>query len=216
MPVNHLHSLLRSRGPQPLVTHYSPAGRSELSVVTFANWVDKTANFIDELDVASGEQITLQLAATHPGHWVTGVWLLAAWQRGVRITPERSAQSVLTVIGPGGTVDGVCVACSLHPLGLPHPDLPAGATDFVEVLSQPDLHAVTKPDPLAEAWLGVRFDSLSSIPGRSSRELFVDPAGGWDLLVSLFIAPILGGGSSLIVEGLAHDEVSRIAKQEKI
>ena len=72
------------RGAQPLLTYYSAAdgARTELSAVTFANWVDKTANLIVDLGHEDGDPIDVALAEAHPAHWVTLVWIAAAWQRG--------------------------------------------------------------------------------------------------------------------------------------
>ena len=41
----------RTEGAEPLLTHYDLAGggRTELSVATFANWVNKTANLIEDV-----------------------------------------------------------------------------------------------------------------------------------------------------------------------
>ncbi len=51
----------RSSGAEPLLTHYDLAGggRTELSVATFANWVNKTANLIEDV----GADATAALAA---------------------------------------------------------------------------------------------------------------------------------------------------------
>ena len=51
----------------PLFVHYDEdAGtRIELSAVTFRNWVDKTANLLDDLGVAEGDEVRLEFVTTH-------------------------------------------------------------------------------------------------------------------------------------------------------
>ena len=57
------------------LTHYDLAGggRTELSVATFANWVNKTANLIEDVGADAG-QVGLPLATSRPGHWMTLIW----------------------------------------------------------------------------------------------------------------------------------------------
>ncbi len=81
-PADLLSSALAADPGRPLVTFYDDATgeRVELSVATFANWVAKTANLLqDELSVEPGDRVTLLL----PAHWQTAVWLLACASVGV-------------------------------------------------------------------------------------------------------------------------------------
>ena len=162
----------------PLITYYDldSGERTELSAVTFGNWVDKTSNLlVDELLLEPGDQVELALAATHPGHWVTLIWELACWQVGAVVTLEHGPSAAVLVAGPdradwaAGPATQVLL-CSLHPLGLglPTPPDPPALDYAVEVRGQPDQHAAVPQSGLALAWLalGVR---------RTQAEL-VDPA----------------------------------------
>ena len=140
---------MRADGARPFVTFYDDATgeRVELSAVTYANWVAKTANLVqDELDVSHGELVLIDL----PTHWQGAVWLGAAWSVGLRVTtePSRAAEADLIVCGPervgdlGREASRVpVVALSLRPLGGRFTDpLPPGVIDYGAVaLAQPDL-----------------------------------------------------------------------------
>ena len=65
----HLDRLTRTAGGAPLLTHYGPAGeRTELSVASFANWVAKTVNLLDDLGMADGDVASLPVLADRPAH----------------------------------------------------------------------------------------------------------------------------------------------------
>ena len=71
---NLLAQRVRRNGAEPLITYYDldSGERTELSAVSFANWVNKTSNLlVDEFLIDAGDAIQLRLAETHPGHWVT-------------------------------------------------------------------------------------------------------------------------------------------------
>src|SRR3954452_25031211 len=81
-PAHLLSSALATDPARPLVTFYDDATgeRVELSVATFANWVAKTANLLqDDLAAAPGDRLALLL----PAHWQTAAWLLACSSVGV-------------------------------------------------------------------------------------------------------------------------------------
>lgn len=118
---------------QPLVTFYddATAERTELSVTTFANWVNKTANlFADELMLEPGDPVRIAL----PPHWLAPVFLAAAWACGLRVVEEDEAAAVV-VVGPdrldaAGEGGGEVLACSLTPFATRFAGpLPAGVLD---------------------------------------------------------------------------------------
>ena len=81
-PADLLRSALAADPARPLVTFYDDATgeRVELSVATFANWVAKTANYLQgDLAAEPGDRLALLL----PAHWQTAVWLLACSSVGV-------------------------------------------------------------------------------------------------------------------------------------
>lgn len=155
-----LDTQLRSAGARPLVTFYDDATgeRVELSVVTYANWVAKTAGLLqDELDLGRGSTVLIDL----PTHWLGPVWLGAVWTLGGCVV-EADAAPDLVVCGPGSVeqhaASGVpVVALSLLPMGARFTSpLPAGVVDYGAVVwGQPDsFHAVDPPDPDDPAWRG--------------------------------------------------------------
>ncbi len=154
---------LRADAARPLVTFYDDATgeRVELSVATYANWVDKTAGLArDELDAERGGLVLVDL----PTHWLGAVWLGAAWTLGLCLTTDsRLGEAAdLVVCGPDGleeyarlAEDSPVVGISLRPLGGRFVDpLPAGVVDYgAVVLAQPDAFVSYDP-PGAEdpAW----------------------------------------------------------------
>lgn len=212
--IERLNKRLARDGARPLFIHYDGDSRIELSATTFANWVDKTANLLENLGVEPGELVSLPLATSHPGHWVTSVWVAACWQRGCRITPTPDPEAELTVIGPDGEPSGQTVACSLHPLGRGFQEVPAGCIDYVEVLAEPDVHMAEQPDPDDEAWPGVTFADLAEVDPRQDKTLFVDPEPGFQTVADLLVAPILGGGATVVATGVS--DVHLIRTQERL
>jgi len=93
---------VRRNGADPLITYYDldSGERTELSAVSFANWVNKTSNLlIDELLVDPGDAVQLTLAETHPGHWVTLIWELACWQIGAVVSLDPAVDAKVIVVG---------------------------------------------------------------------------------------------------------------------
>ena len=132
-PAELLDRAVASGPSRPLLTAYDDATgeRTELSVVTFATWVAKTANLLrDELDVQPGSSLSLQL----PLHWQAAVWLQAAWALGLVVDLVSRDGVDVAVVGHDSTggdsvsADQV-VSLGLGPMGLPragvlprHPD----------------------------------------------------------------------------------------------
>ena len=140
-----LATLLRADPGRPLVTFYDDATgeRVELSVATYANWVAKTSSlFVEELDLGRGDRVLVDL----PAHWLTPVFLGAAWNVGLVVVPP-GAEADAVVCGPEGLEEYAdragalpVVACALKPLGVRFSEaLPSDVHDFgIEVWSQPD------------------------------------------------------------------------------
>ncbi|MFP5371277.1 MAG: TIGR03089 family protein, partial [Actinomycetes bacterium] len=86
LPADLLTAAVARAGAAPLVTSYDDAtgDRVELSAVTLANWVAKTANLlVDGLGAQPGDRVVMVL----PPHWQTAVWLMACWSAGVVAEP---------------------------------------------------------------------------------------------------------------------------------
>jgi uncharacterized protein (TIGR03089 family) len=206
---------LRASGALPLVTFYDDATgeRVELSAVTFANWVAKTAGVLtDELELERGETVLLDL----PTHWLAPVWLGACWSSGLAVTPDPDADSALVVCGPGGLEryaggDRPVVALSLQPMGRRFTEpLPGGVIDFgVVVWGQPDSFvAVDPPGPEDLAWVdGDEALSQSEVLSRAAgsawsapqSRLLTDLAPVTPRGLEAFLAPLVGGGGTVWV-----------------
>lgn len=219
MPVEALERRVATMPGDPFYIHYDArlGSRIELSGVTFANWVDKTFNFLDTLGVDAEDRVRLEIARTDPGHWVTAVWLVACWQRGCEVTLDGDGVD-LVVAGPEAVFAGVTtIACSLHPLGVGLPSVPEGCTDYAEVFSEPDMHMVEHREPDFPALEpGLTLADLAAMPARSSRALYADPVPGVDTIRDLLVAPLLGGGSTVIVTCGDEAAVEKIRSDERV
>lgn len=205
---------VRRSGGRPLVTFYDDATgeRVELSVVTYANWVAKTAGVLqDEMGLERGDTVLLDL----PTHWLAPVWLGACWSTGLAVTTDRAAAAALVVCGPEGLEEHAAgsapvVALSLLPMGRRFAEaVPDGVVDFgVVVWGQPDAFvAYDPPEPGDVAWLGrahrTQQEILASAAGHrwsaAGTRLLTDvaPASADGLLA--FVAPLLGGGGTVWV-----------------
>lgn len=218
----------RTVGSGPLITFYDldSGERTELSGVTFGNWVDKTANLlVDEYFLETGDRIELAVAGSHPGHWVTLVWELACWQVGATVTLGQPSNARLVVCGPDWSsyVDTAdLVACSLHPLGLGFSQpLPSGMVDYsLEVRAQPDSHSATPQSGLALAWLDgerqlTQADLVQATTDAAERHL-VRATDPWSTTHAALLHPLLTGGSTVVVAGIGDDDqLARIAATER-
>ena len=146
-----LAAQLRRDPGRPLLTFYDHATdeRVELSVTTYANWVAKASGLLtDVADLERGMALRIDL----PPHWLSPVFLGAAWTVGLRVTASDEADAV--VCGPETLATWApraprlpVLACSLRPLGVRFAEpLPAGVLDVgVEIWSQPDGFAAWDP-----------------------------------------------------------------------
>lgn len=213
-------------GASPFLTHYADGQRTELSARSFANWVTKTANLVvDEYALEPGDTVRLTVADAHPMHWMTLIWTMAAWQAGLTVVDEAADLEVAgpeaasaSPAGPGG---GMAVACSLHPLGLGLVDLPSGWTDFsTAALAQPDDWFGETAADSDLAWDvendHLSFADLAEVDARAGRSVVSGIRDRWEAVRTCLLAPLLGGGSTLIVAGDPNPaELERIAAAEK-
>lgn len=212
------------------MTYYDVARgeRIELSAVTFANWVAKTANLLTwEVSVAPGDAVALPLAADAPGHWMTAVWEVALWQVGaaVDLGPAAVESAAIVVCGPdwapyaGSGAD--VLACSLHPFatGL-GAGLPAAVTDVdLAVRAQPDSYTPSPVAPDAVAWIDAerRLTQRELVAEAASggRRLIV-PTTPWETTRDGLLAALIGGGSVVVVVGGDPGAIDRIGSAERV
>ncbi|MFJ2960605.1 TIGR03089 family protein [Streptomyces sp. NPDC087270] len=239
-PAGLLADALRADPGRPLITFYDDATgeRVELSVATFANWVAKTANLLqDGLGAEPGDRVALLL----PAHWQTAVWLLAAFSTGVVAVPGGDpADADLVVSGPDTLAEaescgGERMALALRPLGGRFPQPPRGFADYaVEVPSQGDRFVPYVPvgpdDPALELPGGevltggevvVRArseaDVLELSPG--SRLLSGLPYDGWNGLAAGLLAPLAAESSVVLcrhLDQLPADGLARRKDAERV
>ncbi|KOT79793.1 acyl-CoA synthetase [Streptomyces rimosus subsp. pseudoverticillatus] len=234
-PADLLRSALAADPSRPLVTFYDDATgeRVELSVATFANWVAKTANYLqDDLAAEPGDRLALLL----PAHWQTAVWLLACSSVGVvaDIGGDPAAAD-LVVSGPdtleeARACSGERVALALRPLGGRFPQPPEGFADYAaEVPGQGDRFApyapVTPGDPAlavdgreltgAEAVAAALADAAERGLSAGSRLLSGLPYDTWAGLSAGLLAPLAAGGSVVLCRNLDRLDADGLAKREE-
>jgi uncharacterized protein (TIGR03089 family) len=232
-----LRTRLRASGAEPLVTYYDvgEGQRVELSAVTFANWVAKTANLLTwELSIAPGDAVAVSLAREAPGHWMTAIWEVAVWQSGayVDLSAHALERAAAVVCGPewqpyaDATTD--VLASSLHPFatGL-GAGLPPSVTDVdLAIRAQPDSYIPVPVEPAALAWLDDQHRlsqaELSAGPAGSTgpagsaapaRRLLV-PTDPWSTARDGIIAALRSGGSVVVVVGGSAGDQAKIATAE--
>ncbi|MFT4166090.1 MAG: TIGR03089 family protein [Microlunatus sp.] len=221
-----------SAGSDPLITYYDlgTGERTELSAVTVSNWVDKSCHLLtDEYGLDLGDIVLLDVARTHPGHWVTACLELACWRLGVTVALDDGSGAQLVVSGPGYAtaaeqatgLGAELLVCSLHPLGLPFTEsLPPGVADYsLEVRAQPDQYPAM---PLAPDELAWRSDEatltqaeISAVEGSSRRRL-LRPSTPWPTARDGILAALVGGGSLVVVVGDDQTALDRIRATENI
>jgi uncharacterized protein (TIGR03089 family) len=219
---------VRRNGADPLITYYDldSGERTELSAVSFANWVNKTSNLlVDELLVDPADPVQLTLAETHPGHWVTLIWELACWQVGAVVSLDAAVEAKVVVFGPGtgwtafGNTE--VVYCSLHPLGLPS-GAKSPVIDYnLEFRGQADRYPAVRQQASAPAWHSPGLDldqsDLLAVDRTSSRRRMIVPSDPWRTVQDALITPLVTGGSTVIVTGEATDaQLDRIRTSERV
>ena len=226
---------LRADAARPLVTFYDFATgeRVELSVATYANWVAKTASLlVEEADLERGQRLLVDL----PAHWLTPVFLGAAWTVGLEVVwDEASGEADGVVTGPSG-LGGVRRArragarwsrprCCRWGSASPTPCRSVCATSALEVWGQPDAFVAWDPptddDPATPDWTqgelmraaaaGTLLPSSGAVLADGGRLLSeVSPASPSGL--ASFVEPLARSGSTVFVvgaDGLMAGPVSR-------
>lgn len=234
-PGDLLQKCLRRDSARPLLTWYDDATgeRVELSVATYANWVFKTANMLqDGLAAEPGERVAVML----PAHWQTSVLLSACWATGLVVATglEVIAHAAI-VFTSADTVPAArsatkareTVALSLLPFARPAPGLPSGVLDYaLEVPTYGDRFAPYSPvrpsDPafavesgtLSGAELVAAGEALGLEPG--ARVLTTSDFTDLEQVVRGLLAPLAVGGSVVLCRNLDHARLERRVADEKV
>ena len=213
-------------GSAPLLTYYDldSGERTELSAISFSNWVDKTSNMlVDDLAVDQGDVISMPLALEAPGHWLTAIWQLACWQVGLVVDLTNPPMSAAVATGRQwqGYEGPEVYACALHPLGFGFGEpLLYGVRDYaIEVRSHADRYSGAPPDPEAIAWVDVERSctqaDLIKVDGPPARRL-VQAGDPWATCRDGLVTALVTGGSVVIAIGGNVDQLSRIGHSERV
>jgi uncharacterized protein (TIGR03089 family) len=221
-----LRRRVRANGSTPLITYYDldSGERTELSAISFSNWVDKTSNLlVDEVAVTEGDVIFMPLAVEAPGHWLTGVWQLACWQVGLVVDITNPTLPVAVVTGRQWRSyrEGDIFACALHPLGFGFDEpLPESVRDYaIEVRGHPDTYSGQPPDTDTTAWVDadriLNQADMVQVDGPPARRLVLagDP---WGTCRDGIVTALVTGGSAVVVVGEDADQLARIAASERL
>ncbi|TCM37853.1 TIGR03089 family protein [Kribbella sp. VKM Ac-2568] len=208
---------VRRDGANPFLTYYDDTSgeRIELSAVTTANWVSKTANLlVDEYDLESGETVAIGL----PPHWLGVVWALSAWSAGAAVTTGVGS---LAITGPDFGVRGSreTIASALLPLGGRFREpLPDGVHDYgAEVYNHPDLFVpFDPPTPGSPAYdEKTHAEVIAAATPITDRVLttvdLVSPDG-----LGTLVGVIAGGGSIVLCRNLDPAKLDRRIADEKV
>ncbi|MEU2155805.1 TIGR03089 family protein [Streptomyces sp. NPDC019396] len=239
-PADLLRSAFATDQARPLVTFYDDATgeRVELSVATFANWVAKTANLLqDGLSAEPGQRVALLL----PAHWQSAVWLLACASVGVVADVGGAPETADLVVSGPDSLDaaracpGERVALALRPLGGRFPQPPKGFTDYaVEVPGMPDVfhpYEPVAPEAPALAVAGGKELTGTQLVERAgadaaqlgltagSRLLSGQAYDTWEGLSHGLYAPLAAGGSVVLcrnLDQLSPEELEKRMESERV
>jgi uncharacterized protein (TIGR03089 family) len=208
---------VRRDGSGPFLTYYDDATgeRIELSALTTANWVAKTANLlVDEYDVESGETVAIGL----PPHWLGVVWALSTWSVGAALT---SGTGTLAITGPDLAIRGSreTVASALLPLGGRFREpLPDGIHDYgAEVYNHPDVFVpFDPPAPSTPAYDDLTHDDLIGTAEPVTDRILVTQDLTTRAGVGLLVGVISGGGSIVLCRNLDESKLDRRVADEKV
>ena len=248
IPSDLLAAVVRGNPAAPLITSYDDATdeRIELSATTFANWVAKTANLLqEEFDVGPGSRVAVAL----PVHWQTAAVLLAVWSCGAAVVDTAAeddgrladcdvvlaGQDRIAPLEDSGLVggdDGVpLLGLSLHPLGLGLRDYVGSARDFAaEVRTAGDVFTPWQPvDPAAvglvagglELTLGGLVETARELAGRlaieaADRVLVEDRTAAETGPVAWLLAPLAAGASVVLSRHTLPNRLPRRAETERV
>jgi uncharacterized protein (TIGR03089 family) len=236
-PADLLSATLRRDAAAPLLTTYDDAdgSRIELSAATFANWVAKSANLLqDEFDVGRDSVVALSL----PVHWQTAAVLLGVWSCGGTVLDTaaeddgRLAEADV-VLAAWDRLDALAdagveelVGLSLHPLGMGMSGYAGPARDFaLEVRAHGDaFFPYEPPDPAApgliagglELTLGGLTEAATELAARlglvaGDRVLVDERTAAEAGPVAWLLSPLSAGASLVLCRNADHTDHAALA-----
>jgi uncharacterized protein (TIGR03089 family) len=234
-PAGLLTRSLTRDGARPLVTFYDDATgeRVELSVATYANWVAKTANMLqDGLSAEPGERVAVLL----PTHWQTAVILSACWAGGLVVATGLEAVAPADIVftaadmveaARSSTRARDIVALSLLPFARPAVGLPAGVLDYaLEVPTHGDRFAPYSPvapgDPAfaveGGTMTGSELVEAATLAGLApgARVLSTSDFTDLEAVVRGLLAPLSVDGSVVLCRNLDPAVLERRVAAEKV
>jgi uncharacterized protein (TIGR03089 family) len=241
-PSDLLRAAVRRAPAAPLLTAYDDiaASRVELSATTFANWVAKTANLLqEEFDVAPGSRVAVVL----PVHWQTAAVLIAAWSCGATVVEvaaedDGALAGADVVLADQGRLPPLeeldlpeLVGLSLHPMGMGMAGYAGPARDYaVEVRNHGDVFTAWQPpDPAApglvlgelELTLEGLVATATALAGRLGMEpgdrVLVDARAAAEVgPVAWLLAPLAVGASIVLVTAPDLSRLPRRAAEERV
>ena len=217
---------MRERGPAPFVTWLSPAGRIELSRVTFANAVSKAGNFlVDGLELEEESSLNVNLG----NHWQSPVWLATALSVGIELSDQSTtlvsySNAITSWTGPNDQL----IVVSPDPFGMPEKDLPAGFINgSAEVRNFGDYFAPSwKNNGSVLSFKGTSYSWEELLEASDSQRIANDIESGnrvglfgdFDLLQAVIfqvVIPVINGISVVLIDQ-ENPDFTKIAEQEKI
>ena len=224
-----LQKCVQGRGPSPIVTWVSDAGRIELSVITFNNAISKASNFlVDGLELEEDATVSIALG----NHWQSPVWLGTALTTGLTLV-ESQPSITLGTNDTAQTWQGSpdeFVVVSRDPFGMPEKDVPTGIINgSAEVRNFGDFfsprwtvssdHSAVAVDSSEFTWsqLLQRAKELADAHELTSAQSY-GLHGTSDLVTTIsyqVVLPVAFGHSVVLIDQ-ANPDFDVIKKQEKL
>ena len=217
---------VRERGPAPIVTWLSSAGRIELSTVTFANAISKAGNFlVDGLELEESSKLNVNLG----NHWQSPVWLATSLCAGIELSdkaPMLIAHS--DAITSWTRASDQLIVVSRDPFGMPEKDLPVGFVNgSAEVRNFGDYYSpswensgsVITFEEISYSWPELlALADTKRIQNGIESGTRVGLAGDLNLLQAVIYQVVMpiSFGVSIVLMDQENPDVTKITEQEKI
>lgn len=217
---------VRDRGPAPIVTWLSSAGRIELSTVTFANAVSKAGNFlVDGLELEESSKLNVNLG----NHWQSPVWLATSLCAGIELSDQAPMLIAhADAITSWSAASDQLIVVSRDPFGMPEKDLPTGyISGSAEVRNFGDYYspswensgAVITFEGISYSWAElVSLANSKRIQNGIESGTRVGLLGNLNLLEAVIYQVVMpiSFGLSIVLIDQENPDVSKIMEQEKI